>query len=78
MIAKAYQKSKAIDRYRERMYEKSDKVKQTITMYEAMSIFNDYLEEISGSSALKQFCSIPASQRKWHFQSIEVPFFGII
>jgi hypothetical protein len=48
MIAKAYQKSKAIDRYRERMYEKSDKVKQTITMYEAMSIFNDYLEEISG------------------------------
>ena len=48
MIAKVYQKSKAIDRFRERMYEKSDKVKQTITMYDAMSIFNDYLEEISG------------------------------
>lgn len=48
MLAKAYQKSKAIDRYRERMYAKSDKVKQTITMYDAMRIFNDYLEEISG------------------------------
>jgi hypothetical protein len=48
MIAKVYQKSKSIDRFRERMYEKSDKVKQTITMYEAMCIFNDYLEEISG------------------------------
>lgn len=48
MLAKVYQKSKAIDRYRERMYEKSNKVNQTITMYEAMSIFNDYLEEISG------------------------------
>ena len=48
MMAKTYQKSKAIDRYRERMYEKSDKVKQTITMYAAMSIFNDYLDEIRG------------------------------
>ena len=43
-----YQKNRAIDRFRDRMYEKSDKVKQTITMYEAMSIFNDYLDEISG------------------------------
>lgn len=48
MLAKAYQKSKAIDRFRERMYEASDKVNQNITMYEAMSIFNDYLEEING------------------------------
>lgn len=42
------QKSKAIDGYRERMFKASDKVKQTITMYEAMRIFDDYLEEISG------------------------------
>lgn len=48
MITNTHQKSRAIDRFRDRMYEKSDKVKQTITMYEAMSIFNDYLDEISG------------------------------
>ena len=45
---KVYQKSKAIDRFRNRMYEASDKVNQNITMYKAMRIFNDYLEEISG------------------------------
>ena len=45
---KAYQKSKAIDRFRERMYKASDKQTSTITMHKAMSIFNDYLEEISG------------------------------
>lgn len=48
MAATVYQKSKAIDRFREKMYEASDKVKQTVTMYDAMNIFNDYLEEISG------------------------------
>ena len=48
MLAKVYQKSKAIDRYRDKMYKASDKVNQNITMYKAMSIFNDYLEEISG------------------------------
>lgn len=48
MLVKVYQKSKAIDRFRERMYEASDKVNQNITMYEAMRIFNDYLEDISG------------------------------
>ena len=46
---KVYQKSKAIDRFRERMYKASDKVNQNITMYKAMNIFNDYLEEISGA-----------------------------
>lgn len=45
---KVYQKSKAIDRFRNKMYEASDKGNHTITMYKAMSIFNDYLEEISG------------------------------
>lgn len=45
---KVYQKSKAIDRFRDRMYEASDKQTSTITMYKAMSIFDDYLEEISG------------------------------
>lgn len=45
-MRKTYQKSKAIDRFRDRMYEASDKVKQSITMYKAMSIFGDYLDEI--------------------------------
>lgn len=58
MVAKVYQKSKAIDRFRERMYEASDKVNQNITMYKAMSIFNDYLEEISGEQRW-----IPVSER---------------
>lgn len=53
MTTRACQKNMAIDRYRKRMYKKSDKVKRTITIHEAMRIFNDYLEEMSGEWLLR-------------------------
>ena len=42
------QKSKAIDTFREEVYKVSDKVSQTVSMYECMKAFDNYLEAISG------------------------------
>ena len=43
-----YRKSKEIDRFRRRMFEAATDMHTTITMYKAMSIFNDFLDEIRG------------------------------
>lgn len=42
-----YRKDRAIDKFREDMYSASDKVKQTVDVYTAMSIFNRYLDDTS-------------------------------
>ena len=42
------QKSEAIDRFRDDMFDASDKINGTVSLYDAMRIFNKYLEAIRG------------------------------
>ena len=48
---RVYPKSKAIDSFREKMYNASDKVNQTISLYEAMKIFDEYLDDLESDEA---------------------------
>lgn len=42
------QRSKETELFREKVYKASDKVKQTVSVYDVMKAFDDYLEDISG------------------------------